>query len=263
VSSLAKLNPRSTESIPGIQTVPLFQGAFAATGGPDQGTIYPYVMMGSSPLVGHTTNIPVRITVVAVKLLNPDGSVFTTVSYAPFERLTLKSPMFEPFTYSSGHTQFVDAEQRASFWNVMKDDWHTKLDPQVVNHVTITIPYFVNVQLANGRVIQARSYFTGTAADGNTYVLILKILFNILLHNQAVNDINSVNLTTDAFNLHLCPNTFLISLNTSDPNSPGDCCTFGYHTYFSSSDVPQPRWITAFASWISPGLLGDGFQDVV
>ena len=25
---------------------------------------------------------------------------------------------------------------------------------------------------------------------------------------------------------------------------------------------PQPRWIVAFASWISPGLFGAGFQDI-
>ena len=261
-SNFASFNSHATESIPGIQTVPLFEGAFAATGGPKQGTIYPYIMMGNSPLVGDTTVIPAKITTVALQLLNADGTVFTTVSYSPFERLTLNSPNFEPVSYASGRAQFVDAEQRATFWNTMRDDWHTKLDPDIVNRVTVIVPFFVNVRLQNGNVVQARSYFTGTAADGSTFVLMLNLLFNFFFQNQVVSDINAGNATTDAFNLQLWPNTFLFSLNQSNPNVPGGCCTLGFHTYFSNTAVPQSRWIAAFASWISPGLFGGGFQDV-
>ena len=33
----------------GLDTVPTFEGAFAATGGPDAGTVYPYIMIGNDP----------------------------------------------------------------------------------------------------------------------------------------------------------------------------------------------------------------------
>ena len=33
-------------------------------------------------------------------------------------------------------------------------------------------------------------------------------------------------------NLTLFPNTFLFSLNVSNPNTPGSCCVLGFHTYF-------------------------------
>jgi hypothetical protein len=37
----------------------------------------------------------------------------------------------------------------------------------------------------------------------------------------------------------------------------------GFHTFFNDpTAVPQPRWVTQFASWISPGLFGAGFEDV-
>ncbi len=262
VPNYVGFNPQAPQSISGIQSAPLFEGAFAATGGPSQGKIYPYIMMGNSPLVGGTTTIAAKITTVALQLLNADGSVFKTVSYDPFEKLTLNSPNFEPYAYSDGLAQFADAEQRAQFWKTMKQNWHTNLAPAVLNRVTITVPFFVNVQLQNGNVIQARTYFTGTASDGSTFVLMLDLLFNFFFDNQVVNDINLGNATTNAFNLQVWPNTFLFRLNVNNPNVPGGCCVLGFHTFFHDGEVPQSRWITAFASWISPGLFGAGFQDV-
>jgi hypothetical protein len=52
---------------------------------------------------------------------------------------------------------------------VMKNDWHTSVVPNVANKVGIQVPYSVNVQFQDGSIIQARSYFTGKAADGSTY----------------------------------------------------------------------------------------------
>jgi len=60
----------------------------------------------------------------------------------------------------------------------------------------------------------------------------------------------------------LFPNTFLFNLNVANPNAPGGCCVLGFHTFFLDGGFPEDRWITQFASWISPGLFGAGFQDV-
>jgi hypothetical protein len=121
----------------------------------------------------------------------------------------------------------------------------------------------VNVRLSNGNIIQARSYFTGTASDGNKFVLMLDLLFNFFFGNEVVAQINNGNFTTDGLSTLMFPNTFLFSLNETNPNSPGSCCVLGFHTYFFDSEaLPQPRWVTQYASWISPGVLGGGFQDV-
>jgi hypothetical protein len=140
--------------------------------------------------------------------------------------------------------------------------WHTILDPKVVNQVTITVPFFVNVQLSNGTVVQARSYFTGTAADGSTFVLMLSPLFNLLFDNEVVKEINLGNFTQGGLNITAFPNTFLFTLNPNNPNTPGGCCILGFHTYFLDGSEPQDRWVTEYFSWISPGLFGAGFQDV-
>lgn len=253
-------------TIGGLDSVATFNGAFVAQAGPNSNTtrVFNFTMVGNDPRAGCTTEIPGPIAEVTWQLLNADGSVFQNVSFAPFEKLTLESPNFEPLDYRSGHNiEFGDGVHRAQFFNIMKNDWHTLLLPAVKDKVTITVPFFVNVQLSNGTVIQARSYFTGTAADGSTFILMLSPLFNFFFDNLVVNEINLGNFTTNGMNMNLFPNTFLFSLNVNNPNVPGGCCVLGFHTFFfSPGSVPQPRWVTQYASWISPGLFGAGFQDV-
>jgi hypothetical protein len=251
-------------TIDGLDTLATFGGAFAAQAGPSRGNVFKFTMVGNHPLAGGTTVIPAKIAEVSLTLLNADGSVLTTVPFAPFEQPTLESPNFEPLDYRSGRNiEYADAVHRAQFFNRMAKDWHTVLVPHVVNRVTITVPRFVNVRLSNGTIIQARSYFIGTAADGSTFVLMLNLLFNVFFSNEVVNEINAGNFTTKSLNMTLFPNTFLFSLNVNNPNTPGGCCVLGFHTFFlDSSTTPQPRWVTQYASWISPGLFGAGFQDV-
>lgn len=252
---------------PGLMTAPTFTREFFPGAGPaSRGLrLFRYSVLGSDPALGKTTEIPANITEVSLQLLNADGSTFMTVPFAPFEQLTLNSPNFAGAAYSSspGHTQFADAVQRAEFFSAMQPNWHTLLDAAVVNRATIVVPRFVLVRLPNGTIIQARSYFTGKAADGNTFVLMLDLLFNFFFANQVVGDITNGNFQTSGLNLTLFPNTFLFSLNVANPNRPGGCCILGFHTYFyEPGAVPQPRWLTDFASWVSPGLFGSSFQDV-
>ncbi len=252
-------------TIDGLNTIATFDGAFVAEAGGNQNGDFRFTMMGNDPRLGGSTVFPAAIDEISLQLLNADGSVFKTVPFAPFEKAILNSPNFVPLDYRSGHNvEYADAVQRAAFYNTMKSNWHTVMFPQVVNRVTLTVPYAVNVQLDNGDIVQARSYFTGKATDGSTYVLMLSPLFNFLWDNEVVNEINLGNFTTNGISMTLFPNTYLFDLNTTDPNTPGNCCTLGFHTYFLEGGVfPQPRWITIFASWISPGVFPAGFQDVV
>ncbi|HKF46349.1 MAG TPA: hypothetical protein VKB38_03260 [Terracidiphilus sp.] len=250
-------------TIDGLNTLATFDGAFNAQAGPSQGKNFRFTMIGNEPRWGGTTVYTAAIDEVSLQLLNADGTVNQTVPFAPFENLTLESPNFEPLDYRSGHgIEFADAVHRAEFFNDMKGNWHTLMIPKVVNKVTITVPFFVNVQLQNGTIIQARSYFTGTAGDGSTFVLMLSPLFNFFFDNEVVNEINLGNFTTDAVNMTLFPNTYLFDLNVNHPNTPGGCCVLGFHTYFRDGATPQDRWVTEYASWISPGIFGGGFEDV-
>lgn len=265
--SAARMNANSAVmgngTLFGLDTVPTFEGAFAATGGPSVGHVFPYIMIGNDPKVGGTTTLPAKITTVALQLLNEDGSINKVVSYNPFEDLTLDSPVFEKTLYGDGHTQFVDAIQRAEFFHTMKQNWHTDLDPSIVNRITVQVPKFVNVQLQNGTVKKVQNYYLYAAPNGDAFVEMLDLFFNVIFSNGVVNDINGGNDTTDAFNMQLYPNTALFSIDSNGNRFNGDCCVLGFHTYFLDPTVsPQPRWIVAFASWISPGLFGSGFQDI-
>ena len=118
----------------------------------------------------------------------------------------------------------------------MGSDWHTVLQPTVVNRVNIAIPRFVQIQLSPGHIITARSYFVGTAADGNTFVLLLNLVFDFFFGNEVNNEINLGNFTTNALNMTLFPNTYLFALNANKPDTPGSCCVLGFHTFFFDSN---------------------------
>lgn len=248
-------------TIDGLDSVATFSGAFINQAGPDLGVSFPFTMMGNHPLAGGTTTIPAKMTTVNLRLLNADGSLRFDVPFS-FRDLFEDSPNFEESNYRSGrHIQYADAIHRAQFFHSMGEDWHTVLSPRFVNDVTFTIPRFVRVRFADGSVKIVQAYRVGTAADGNHFVLLLDLLFNFLFTNQVVNDINAGNFTTNALNNVLLPNTFLFSINNQ--GQLAGCCVLGFHTFFNIPNaVPQPRWITQFASWISPGLFSGGSQDV-
>lgn len=233
------------------------------------GVTFPYTMVGNDPSLGHITTIPTKIVAVSLRLLNADGTLFDTVDATRFVVPTLNSPNFQRFKYehdaTSGipaeSTQFSDAVQRAEFASSMDPNWHTELAPQVVDSITITVPKFVNVRF-RGQVVQAINYVSGIAADGNRFVLMFNLFFNQQLGIIMNNEIDAGNVTTDAFNLPLFPNTFLFSFNPNNPKQRGSCCVLGFHTYFTDGAVPEHRWITDYASYISPGVFGGGFNDV-
>jgi len=241
-------------NIPGLLTVPTFAGAFAAQGGPSLGSVFPYIMIGNDPLLGHKTEIPAKITTVSLNLLNVPAGFSASVPFS-FEDLLTDSPNFEEANYTSGqHIQFADAVQRAEFFNNMGENWHTVLDPSVLNRVTIDIPRHVQVQLQDGSIVTVQSYFVGRAPDGTEFIELLDLLFNALFFNQAVSDINANNFTTDAINIQSWPNTLLFSIDAT--GKPANCCVLGFHTFFNEPGVtPQPRWITIFSTWLSPGIF--------
>ncbi|HWZ43533.1 MAG TPA: hypothetical protein VNW97_08640 [Candidatus Saccharimonadales bacterium] len=248
-------------SIDGLDSVATFSGAYINQAGPSLGRLFPFIMMGNHPLAGGTTVIPAQITTVNLRLLNADGTLNVNVPFK-FRDLLEDSPNFEEHNYRSGrHIQYGDAVHRAQFFHTMGRDWHTVLRPSFVNDVTFTIPRFVNVRFADGSVKPVQAYRLGTAADGNHFVLMLDLLFNFLFSNQVVSDINAGNFTTNALSTTMLPNTFLFSINNQGQFA--GCCVLGFHTFFFIPNAtPQPRWVTQFASWISPGIFGGGFEDV-
>lgn len=244
--------------LPGINSIPNFTRAFSS-----RGQIWPYTMMGNDPGMGRRTQIPARIIAVSLELQNADLVTTTKVPIEPFERLALNSPNFKEADYTAGEEiQFADAVQRAEFFHAMKKDWHTELRPaRIVERVSIFVPLTTKVPSvdANGNPIEVDvpTYLSGTADDGSTFVLLLDQFFNQAFFDTVVNAIGAGDVTTDALNIVLLPNTFLFSLDGSGT------VTAGFHTFFFDGSVtPLPVWVTVFATWISPGLFDGGIQDV-
>lgn len=251
----AAVEPEKTRSL-GPITVPTFTRSFTT-----DGIRYPHTMIGQDPKLGGTTTIPTRILAVSLRLQNADLQTYTTVPVRDFAGLVLESPNFRRHDYSSGHDlQYADAVQRAGFYSVMKPNWHTNLAPvRIVDTLTLDIPYVTTVH-QDGREIPVRTYFTGTAEDGSTFVLLLESFFENAISNLVNDAVNNGNYRTNAMNVALLPNTFLFS-GVANGQIVG-CCVGGFHTYFTDNGAPEHRWIFAYASWMSEGLFTGGAADV-
>jgi hypothetical protein len=232
------------------------------------GFSWPYTMVGSSPFqseIEDPTVIEAPIAAVTVNLLNADGSQ-RYVNGKPLIssadaliKPALKSPVFSTATYSSSTTptQFADAVQRASFYNLTSRAWHTLLHPKVLPTQTIAIPFgsYVFALNADGTCcdfvlidinVFGNAIFPPTVADNTTVLGALEVS----------GQINTSDITTLLFN-----NIYLYI------GTPATCCVGGYHTYdlepgTASNGYREKRFVMNYSAWISPGLFGVGPADV-
>jgi hypothetical protein len=253
----------------GIDSIPTFSGEFHANGiGPNGAAQHKwfYTIAGSHPENGGSAVIDAPVVPVSLDLLEYDGSIRVVngqklhYSVQPFLDGVIGSPIFQNTEYSSSDvpTQFGDAIQRAEFYDVMQSDWHTLLRPSVKTERTVAVP--------------RGSYFFALNQDGSccAFVLLDMNVFSKLLFPASAHDAStpvgaaehSGEITPQSISTFLFPNTYLY-LN----GNPNQCCVLGFHTYDfepgdSSNGFREKRYVLNFASWISPGLFGSGFEDV-
>jgi hypothetical protein len=222
-------------------------------------------MVGNSPRKGGTTRINAPIVPVVLELLDSDGTLRVVngqkLRYdpTPFVNPVLKSPVFANSTYTSSNvpTQVTDAVQRAEFFNVMKQNWHTLLAPSVKRKRTMRVPHGTYLFALNG--------------DGSccAFVLIEANAFVNLLFPAVPSDTttpigaaeNAGDITTKDLSTFLFPNTYLFV------GDPSVCCILGFHSYDfkpgdASNGFAERRFVMNYSSWISPGLFGGGFEDI-
>lgn len=257
-------------SVPNIDTLVNFQGSFDAPGVDSNGnpaSTWPYAMVGNAPTAGGITLIDARIIPVSIRMLDANGKQ----AYANGHRLymdvtqyvgkVLRSPVFSPAWYSSSSvpTQYTDAVQRAEFWSVMRQDWHTIMVPRVERPRVMSLP--------------AGSYEYALNKDGSCCAFVLvnenAFLTQLFPPTYPVDDTTIIgsaelagDMTTKTLATFLFPNTYLF-----ENNDPNQCCVLGFHEFDFEPGIPangnRPRAYTmAYASWISPGLFGPTFQDV-
>jgi hypothetical protein len=256
----------------GVDSLPNFNGQFFSDGVDSAGNPNRHWYtntVGNPPQMGRTTVINAPLQPVNVELDDANGNLrFVNgkplISLAtPFVTPVLNSPVFSNFTYSSGSdpTQFTDAVQRAEFYNSMKPDWHTLLNPQPAAPLTMRIRQSANCP--TGPRSAGCNYSFALKSDGTCCLFILvndnppDFAFETGLGNVVVTDINNNVITTKDMSSFLFPNTFVFFGDTSQ------CCVLGFHTYFyQPGSDPEMRWVLNYSSWISPGLFGNAFTDV-
>ncbi len=265
-TAVSRLAP---DAVSAIDSIKRFSSDFQAPGvgpsGNPRGKWF-YTMGGGDPTSGGTTTFNAPIVPVSLDLLDYDGLVRVIDGHRlhypvePFVNAVVNSPVFQnaEYTSSDAPTQFVDAVQRAEFYNVMQPDWHTLLRPSVKAARTLSVP--------------RGAYFFALNEDGSccAFVLVDINVFSNLLFPSTASDTKSPvgaaehegDITTKDVSTFLFPNTYLYF-----NGNPNQCCVLGFHTYdFEPGDASngfrEKRYVLNYSSWIGPGLFGSGFEDV-
>src|SRR6266700_4008654 len=139
------------------QALPHWTGSFSVNGNSanragDRQT-YSYTMVGTDPSRGSATTT-IRTILVPLRAQFADGTVFDASSY-PTQPLNtsavnnlLNSPQFKPSpvyagSTNLGNTQYADAIQRGSFWDIVSrkaPNYHVLLKPEVYATQTLVVP---------------------------------------------------------------------------------------------------------------------------
>jgi hypothetical protein len=178
-----------------------------------QSVTYPFTMIGTNPAGGLTTNVPVVI--IPLKFNFARGvslSAESTVckdSETALQR-TQASPILQAATFSPGGTnvgttQYIDAFQRANFWNLVStSNYHVLLSP-----VTVKPLQTISVSKRNGTTVAGPCARIGEV-DINFF------------DAQAQSLLTTLGIPATSFPIFLDYNTFLTSNHS--------CCILGYHS---------------------------------
>ncbi len=212
-----------------IHSVPTWKGAFTY-----QGTTYPFFMVGKDPQAGEsTTRIDTAIVPIAYRFdgfIDPATGTNLVMDISAALPLVVRSPNFVDAPYGTGTTQFADAVQRAQFWNVGGDRWHTLLNaPRVLPTVTIEVPEGAAnvVETENG----AR----------------LAVISGFFFDDALLAALRQSKFRSNELAMAVGPNTCV---------AEGGGCALGYHGVYGAGQAGQTFFVQTFlfVSWLDPGV---------
>ena len=234
--------PRPAEGLatgqPDVQ-VPIWSGSFVFNG-----STFTYHMVGTDPSLGSAVSkIPLVIVPLAFKF--SDGTLLSSKQIVCGDSAnsvvrTKKSPVisnaatFTPGGTNVGKTQYVDAFQRANFWNIVNrtgfKGYHVKLAPISTEPLqTITVP------AVSGHTVAGPCAKIGEV-DINFF------------DNIAMSLLTQLSIPANTLPLFLSYNTFWTS---------GGCCILGYH---STNNAGTQAY--AVAAYSDPGIFSVPIQDI-
>jgi hypothetical protein len=221
---------------------------------------------GFTPTSVSTPIVPLIITTNAVATkLNKNGILATVQGSTTFDPTTAdtsclsapndvpqtlfqQSPIFQnnKFVFGStnvGKTQYIDAFQRANFWQfVQGTNYHTLVNPVLFSPITL------NIGISDALAIPP-SLFGSCGSLG----IIEKSTFDSILANTLLPQLAAQGVDTSQFPIFLMYN---VVLSLSDPHNLNQCCVLGFH---GASGTP----IQTFSpiDFDTTGLFGPSIHD--
>jgi len=117
------------------KTLASFHDSFQA-GGQDYG----YYMVGADPFTTPNKSTTVNTLIIPINVNLESGNGGGDYNASGIVGDLLGSPLYQNYHFASGHTQLLDANQRAEFWSAIDDNYHLLLNPTVAAPVTINVP---------------------------------------------------------------------------------------------------------------------------
>jgi hypothetical protein len=215
-----------------ITSVPHWSGSFTTAG-----KKYGYAMVGKSPTTGGTTSIPTAIlpiTFVFDAYKDANGNKLSISASGVLGKAT-KSPNWIAYSYSTGHTQFADAVQRAEFYKTMGTGWHTLIGTPRMLKTAV-----VHVGSTNGKVFKTSS--------GVVYAEVSADMFETAMNKI----LPAAGLRSSELPIAIARNILLYSNGRLD-----HCCVLGFHTAYQSGGTSSNRILQTFAwaSWLDKGIF--------
>jgi hypothetical protein len=163
-------------------------------------------------------------------------------------RLVRQSPIFQAATFDFGGThvgttQYIDAFQRAEFWDVInRSTYHTLLGP-----VRVLSPITINVPNDDGLALPAALF-----GSCGPLALVDLFYFDNLIANQILPALASRGVNRGTFPIFLLYN---VGLPIGNPRDLNNCCALGYHNIAATFQTYSP------ADFDTTGLFGPGALD--
>ena len=230
--------PSDADTVNGVG-LPTWQGWFRYNS-----VDYPYTMLGSKVVVGSGTTA-INVILIPLKLTFADGTILNARhavcggSRSPLF-LTVNSPVFRrlpwaPGGTSVGTTQYVDAFQRANFWNKVKQ-------PSYANyHTVLKIARIMPLQTINVPAEDGSTVSGPCAPVGEVSYTYFDTQINSLI-----------------LSLGIQPDTLPIFLDYNVFETENGCCILGYHGLRGANQV------YGVAAFSDSGIFPDnpGIQDI-
>jgi hypothetical protein len=234
---IPRVNEAPAANQPDVQ-VPIFTKTFVFNG-----TTFTYHMVGTDPSAGSaTSNIP--LVIIPLKFHFSDGTNLSAsqivcgdiknTKFRVKNSPIIKKATFTPGGTNVGTTQYVDAFQRANFWNFVSTtapNYHVLLSP-----ISTKALQTINVPSLNG------------STQAGPCARIGKVDINFF-DTLAMAMLTTLNIPANTLPLFLSYNTF--------ETSGGQCCILGYH---STNNAGTQAY--AVAAYSDPGIFSVPIQDI-